>query len=92
MKHNTMKVLSKVSSIQRVCSPAGAMGFLFPVTLVNSSVCRCSLFQGYPTCLSSGLAAREASVGSSRAPVDSEWALFVPVEDFIYVRHICMIL
>ncbi|KAE8783598.1 conserved oligomeric Golgi complex subunit 2 [Hordeum vulgare] len=45
------------------------------------------LISRYTTWLSSGLAARNASDGSSSSPADSEWALSVPVEDFIYVMH-----
>uniref|UniRef100_A0ACD5XES7 Uncharacterized protein n=1 Tax=Avena sativa TaxID=4498 RepID=A0ACD5XES7_AVESA len=45
------------------------------------------LISRYTTWLSSGLAARKASDGSSSSPADSEWALSVPVEDFIYVMH-----
>ncbi|KAL5223725.1 hypothetical protein ABZP36_010364 [Zizania latifolia] len=46
------------------------------------------LISRYTTWLFSGLAARKASDGSSNSPADVEWALSVPVEDFIYVRHI----
>lgn len=42
----------------------------------------------YTTWLSSGLAARKASDGGSSSPADAEWALSVPVEDFIYVCHV----
>ncbi|XP_020166308.1 conserved oligomeric Golgi complex subunit 2 [Aegilops tauschii subsp. strangulata] len=45
------------------------------------------LISRYTTWLSSGLAARNASDGSTSSPADSEWALSVPVEDFIYVMH-----
>lgn len=45
------------------------------------------LISRYTTWLSSGLAARKASDGSSSSPADSEWAISVPVEDFIYVMH-----
>ncbi|KAG8061779.1 hypothetical protein GUJ93_ZPchr0003g17234 [Zizania palustris] len=45
------------------------------------------LISRYTTWLSSGLAARKASDGSSNSPADAEWALSVPVEDFIYVMH-----
>lgn len=45
------------------------------------------LISRYTIWLSSGLAARNASDGSSSSPADSEWALSVPVEDFIYVMH-----
>jgi hypothetical protein len=93
--------------------------FLFSLTLINFSVCLCSLFQGittaqgilfscmflwfhklnltyficsftlrYTTWLSSGLSARKASDRSSNLPADVEWALSVPVEDFIYVSGI----
>ena len=49
---------------------------------------RCPCIIRYTTWLSSGLAARKASDGSSSSPADSEWALSVPVEDFIYVCRI----
>ncbi|EEC76534.1 hypothetical protein OsI_14326 [Oryza sativa Indica Group] len=45
------------------------------------------LISRYTTWLSSGLAARKASDGGSSSPADAEWALSVPVEDFIYVMH-----
>lgn len=50
------------------------------------------LISRYTKWLSSSLAARKASDGSSSSPAYSEWALTVPVEDFIYVRRICRIL
>ena len=43
----------------------------------------------YTTWLSSGLSARKASYGSPNSPADAEWALSIPIEDFIYVSHIC---
>jgi conserved oligomeric Golgi complex subunit 2 len=42
----------------------------------------------YTTWLSSGVSARKASDWSSNSPADAEWALSVPVEDFIYVSGI----
>ena len=39
----------------------------------------------YTTWLSSGLSARKASDGSPSSPADAEWALSMPIEDFIYV-------
>lgn len=45
------------------------------------------LISRYTTWLSSGLTARKASDGGSSSPADAEWALSVPVEDFIYVMH-----
>ncbi|XP_072970443.1 conserved oligomeric Golgi complex subunit 2 [Typha angustifolia] len=45
------------------------------------------LISRYSTWLSSGLAARKARGGSSNLSPDAEWAISVPVEDFIYVMH-----
>ncbi|KAG8098944.1 hypothetical protein GUJ93_ZPchr0013g35665 [Zizania palustris] len=42
------------------------------------------LISRYTTWLSSGLATRKASDGSSNSPADAAWALSIPVEDFIY--------
>ncbi|AQK61588.1 Oligomeric Golgi complex subunit 2 [Zea mays] len=47
------------------------------------------LISRYTTWLSSGLTARKASDGSPNSPADAEWALSIPIEDFIYVSHIC---
>ncbi|WVZ61273.1 hypothetical protein U9M48_011175 [Paspalum notatum var. saurae] len=45
------------------------------------------LISRYTTWLSSGLSARKASDGSPNSPADAEWALFIPIEDFIYIMH-----
>uniref|UniRef100_A0A0D3FRD5 Conserved oligomeric Golgi complex subunit 2 n=1 Tax=Oryza barthii TaxID=65489 RepID=A0A0D3FRD5_9ORYZ len=45
------------------------------------------LISRYTTWLSSGLASHKASDGGTSSPADAEWALSVPVEDFIYVMH-----
>ncbi|OEL31588.1 Conserved oligomeric Golgi complex subunit 2 [Dichanthelium oligosanthes] len=47
------------------------------------------LISRYTTWLSSGLSARKASDGSPNAPADAEWALSIPIEDFIYdLKHL----
>ncbi|CAM0146670.1 unnamed protein product [Urochloa decumbens] len=45
------------------------------------------LISRYTTWLSSGLSARKASDGSSNSPADAEWALSIPIDDFIYILH-----
>ncbi|CAD6207647.1 unnamed protein product [Miscanthus lutarioriparius] len=45
------------------------------------------LISRYTTWLSSGLSARKASDGSPNSPADAEWALSIPIEDFIYIMH-----
>uniref|UniRef100_A0A0A8XTM7 COG complex component COG2 C-terminal domain-containing protein n=1 Tax=Arundo donax TaxID=35708 RepID=A0A0A8XTM7_ARUDO len=45
------------------------------------------LISRYTTWLSSGLSAHKTSDGSSSSPADAEWALSVPLEDFIYILH-----
>ncbi|KAL5662890.1 hypothetical protein ACJX0J_022998 [Zea mays] len=45
------------------------------------------LISRYTTWLSSGLTARKASDGSPNSPADAEWALSIPIEDFIYIMH-----
>ncbi|CAL4920120.1 unnamed protein product [Urochloa decumbens] len=45
------------------------------------------LISRYTTWLSSGLSARKASDGSPNSPADAEWALSIPVDDFIYIMH-----
>ncbi|PAN44014.1 hypothetical protein PAHAL_9G011300 [Panicum hallii] len=45
------------------------------------------LISRYTTWLSSGLSARKASDGSPNSPADAEWALSIPIDDFIYIMH-----
>ncbi|KAF8708780.1 hypothetical protein HU200_030169 [Digitaria exilis] len=45
------------------------------------------LISRYTTWLSSGLSARKGSDGSSNLPTDAEWALSIPIDDFIYILH-----
>ncbi|ONM11589.1 Oligomeric Golgi complex subunit 2 [Zea mays] len=45
------------------------------------------LISRYTTWLSCGLSARKASDRSPNSPADAEWALSIPIEDFIYIMH-----
>ncbi|PWZ54144.1 Conserved oligomeric Golgi complex subunit 2 [Zea mays] len=45
------------------------------------------LISRYTTWLSYGLSARKASDRSPNSPADAEWALSIPIEDFIYIMH-----
>ncbi|CAN6297050.1 unnamed protein product [Urochloa humidicola] len=43
------------------------------------------LISRYTTWLSSGLSARKD--GNSNSPADAEWALSIPIDDFVYIMH-----